>query len=146
MYWPDPRLALEPIFVEIASKFAWNMKIRNRWIIVFCLLAGCKQAHPPASAAAAKIQIEAAKMEGKTITIQDKALNSKAGAMVGAYFVEGLHSWPDDALNKTVAVTGQLKTVEHAAEDLRAPDGSISQGMVGTQYILTEPKWNVVKE
>jgi hypothetical protein len=84
-------------------------------------------------------------MEGKTITVRGQALNSKAGAMAGAYYVDGLSSWPDDAYEKTVEVTGKLKVVEHNAEDLRNENGEWSQGMVGKQLILLEPKWTIVK-
>ncbi|MBK9449825.1 MAG: hypothetical protein IPN95_10585 [Bacteroidetes bacterium] len=54
-------------------------------------------------------------------------------------------AWPTDIHSKTVEVTGILKILEHAAEDLRNPDGSINQGMEGKQYILMQPKWRVME-
>jgi len=115
---------------------AWHLSL----LVIFCCLLGCKEAQSS--------RIEATTnpdMEGKTITIQGKALNSKAGAVAGSYFVEGLTHWPDDAYNRMVEVTGKLKLVEHAEEDLYTPEGLVKQGMVGTQYILTKPRWHVLE-
>jgi hypothetical protein len=111
-------------------------------LLVCCCLMGCKESQPSTT----KPLTENPKaMEGKSITVEGKALNAKAGAMVGSYYVEGLTSWPEEAYDKTVEVTGTLKTIDHKAEDLVNEKGEYSQGMVGTQYILTNPKWKVVK-
>ncbi|HEX2901075.1 MAG TPA: hypothetical protein VHS96_15255 [Bacteroidia bacterium] len=117
-----------------------QMKMCWLLFLLCCAFLGCKETNVVTN----PINLE--NMEGKTITIQGKALNSKAGAVAGDYFVDGLQAWPADIHSKTVEVTGTLKTVEHAAEDLRNPDGSINQGMEGKQYILMHPKWRLVGE
>jgi hypothetical protein len=109
-------------------------------LLICCCLLGCKEAQPSAST-----PLNPDEMNGKRITIQGKALNSKAGAVAGDYFVDGLQSWPEDVYDKMVEVTGELKVVEHKEEDLRSPNGEWSQGMVGKQYILTKPKWRLVE-
>lgn len=85
-------------------------------------------------------------MAGKSITVRDTAYNTKSGAAVGRYRLEGLHSWPDSVQGKLVEATGRLKTVEHREEDLYTPDGLVKQGMVGTEYILLDPEWKLVGE
>ncbi|MBL0020394.1 MAG: hypothetical protein IPP17_29155 [Bacteroidetes bacterium] len=114
--------------------------MKTYWLLILlcCAFAGCKETNVVTN------PINQKNMEGKMITIQGKALNSKAGAVAGDYFVDGLQAWPTDIHSKTVEVTGILKILEHAAEDLRNPDGSINQGMEGKQYILMQPKWRVM--
>lgn len=111
-------------------------------LLVLGCLSGCKEAQ---SSAASNVTSNPDEMNGKTITIQGKALNAKAGAMAGDYYVDGLQSWPEDVYDKLVEVTGTLKLVEHKAEDLQSPNGEWSQGMVGTQSIILKPKWKVVQ-
>ena len=112
-------------------------------VLFCCSLMACKESQ---SSAHSTLTSNPDIMENKIITIQGKAENSKAGAMAGKYFLEGLQSWPDSAHGKTVEVTGKLKLVEHREEDLHTVDGLVNQGMVGTQYILQKPKWRVVGE
>jgi hypothetical protein len=109
-------------------------------LLICCCLLGCKEAQPAA------VTTNPEGMEGKTITIRGKALNGKAGAMAGEYYVDGLSNWPDDAYGRMVEVTGKLKVVEHKEESLRNENGEWSQGMVGKQQVLMEPKWKVVRE
>lgn len=116
------------------------------WILAFALfaiLAGCKGGQ---ASSRSRLTPDSEMIDGSSITIQGVAANSKAGAMAGKYFVDGLQNWPADIEGKLVEVTGRLKLVEHKAEDLRSPDGAYSQGMVGTQYLLQKPEWRVVGE
>ncbi len=119
------------------------MKLGLAALLICSLLVGCQSIKPSATH---PITNATTPMNGTTITIQGQALNSKAGAMAGKYFVDGLQAWTPEVHEKTVEVTGRLQLIEHKAEDLRAPDGSVSQGMVGTQYILRDPKWRVVDQ
>jgi hypothetical protein len=115
------------------------------WLFSFLMvlgLTGCKDSQ---SSRTGTVTTNPDEMEGKTITIQGKAENSKAGAMAGKYYVDDLHSWPEEVHGKTVEVTGRLKLVEHKEEDLYDKEGNVSQGMVGTQHILLNPKWKVVE-
>lgn len=111
-------------------------------LLISACLAGCKEPRPAASRPATHVE----HMEGKVITIQGKALNSKAGAMAGDYFVDGLHGWPEEVQGKMVEVTGKLRSMEHREEDLYDEEGAVRQGMVGTQQVLLRPKWHVVEE
>lgn len=85
-------------------------------------------------------------MEGKIITIRGLAQNSKAGAMVGQYFIGGMQAWPDEVVGKKVEVKGSLHLVQHKAEDLVNSKGEVSQGMVGEQYVLQKPTWRILKD
>jgi hypothetical protein len=109
--------------------------------ILCCLFWGCKGTK---WVTVEDMNTNPESMNGKMFTLHGKALNAKAGAMVEDFYIEGMQSWPDSVYNKTVEVTGKVKIVEHKEEELRAPDGSYSQGMVGNQYILTKPKWRVI--
>jgi len=80
------------------------------------------------------------------ITIVGVAENAKWGAIVlgedkKTYYIDGLDSWDDSYYKKKVKVSGKLSKTEHKAEDLKNEKGEHVQGMVGTQLIITEAKW-----
>lgn len=86
----------------------------------------------------------------KSITVFGIAENAKAGAVVltdqkQTYYVDQLDSWPDAFHGKKVKVTGYLRSVEHKAEDLKNEKGEWVQGMVGTQNIIDDAKWELAQ-
>jgi len=86
----------------------------------------------------------------EVITITGTAENAKWGAIVvtkdsKTYYVNELDEWDDELYKKTVKVTGVLKKIEHKAEDLKNEKGEWSQGMIGTQLILENAKWELAQ-
>jgi hypothetical protein len=81
-------------------------------------------------------------------TVRGTARDAKAGAVVitadqRVVYVEGLTSWPGGVSGRQVAVTGVLQR-KKSIPDPVGPDGSIAQGAVGEQEVLTSPVWQVV--
>ena len=84
---------------------------------------------------------------GKTVTLEGKAENAKAGAIVVSddgtmAYIDGLEDgWPNEISRKRVRVTGELR------EEKRIPDpgtNPITAGAFGTQTILYDAKWTVL--
>lgn len=82
---------------------------------------------------------EARKAVGHQIIFQGKAQNAKLGAaVIGDEF--GLtcinpDSWPESQVGKEVQVTGVLELTDDF-KYAKAPDGSISQGTEGQDYLI----------
>jgi hypothetical protein len=90
----------------------------------------------------------AAMSNGKTVTLEGKAENAKAGAVVvsadgSSAYVDGLENgWPADVSRKRVRVTGVLR------EEKRIPDpgtNPVTAGAFGTQTILFDATWTVIE-
>lgn len=105
---------------------------------------GSLSAQSPEFSLATKTKV--VKGKPKRIKVIDVAQNSKAGAMVGQYFIGGMQAWPDAVVGKKVEVKGSLHLVQHKAEDLVNSKGEVSQGLVGEQYILENADWRILKD
>jgi len=72
-------------------------------------------------------------LEGKTITVTGKAQNHKDGATLhtsgGVYYLEGLHSWKDEEVDKEFTITGTVKTEKREYVNSDPEKGIISQGV-----------------
>jgi hypothetical protein len=124
-----------------------NIHHMYRLLLVALLLGcalGCKEAQP-----ASDQNTNSDKMATNAITVVGLAGNAKLGAHLAtetdAYYIDGLAAWPAELVDQRVSVTGIVKTVEHRAEDLTNDKGEISQGMVGTQKIITHATWHKVE-
>lgn len=123
----------------------------NRILLGILLLMVGLQLAPAGSLSAQVLEFTVAtnskivKGRPERIKVIDIAQNSKAGAMVGQYFVSGMQAWPDEVVGKKVEVKGNVRLVQHKAEDLVNSKGEYSQGLVGNQYILEKPTWKLVK-
>lgn len=83
----------------------------------------------------------------QTVTIEGKAENAKAGAIVltedgSPVYVDGLEDgWPGELARKRVRVTGVLR------DEKRIPDPGtdpITAGAHGTQSVLYDATWTVL--
>ena len=72
-------------------------------------------------------------MNGKEITVTGKAQNHKDGATLhtsdGVYYLEGLHSWKDEEIDKDFTITGTVKTEKREYVNSDPEKGIISQGV-----------------
>ena len=84
---------------------------------------------------------------GKAVTLDGKAANAKAGAVVvqddgNAVYVDGLENgWPAELANKRVRVTGVLRSEKRIPDPGTDP---ITAGAHGTQSVLFDATWTVV--
>ena len=82
------------------------------------------------------------------VVVIGKAENVKAGASVISkddnkrYHLDGLSSWSEKVIGKTVKVTGKL-LIEN--EPAQKPNEPISQQITGEKRIILKPKWELVK-
>jgi hypothetical protein len=86
-------------------------------------------------------------VQEKIIVIIGTAWNAKGGAVVltkkdAVYYVRGLEAWDKKFYGKKVKVTGKLVLVDHPK---RRKDEPLVQEMEGTQRIIEDAKWELVK-
>ena len=79
------------------------------------------------------------------------AEDAKGGAVVHeadgrVVYIEGLDSWPEDLLGKAVTAEGRLVVKQYIPEATVAPDGAISQGAEGEQWVLENAMWGAASE
>ncbi|MET0394587.1 MAG: hypothetical protein ABW019_15685 [Chitinophagaceae bacterium] len=97
----------------------------TKFLLILLLLAGCKNP--------------------QIITITGYAGDEKDGARVKSgnddrlYSLSGMDSWHDSIRGRQITVSGTLKTEEHKA----STDGVIRQEMVGTIFVINNPKWKL---
>lgn len=81
------------------------------------------------------------------LTVQGKALNAKAGAVVeteiGIYYISGLNEWPEEFYGKQVEVTGTYSFVDHKTESTK--DRQVTE-MVGKQKNISNATYKIIKE
>jgi len=86
-------------------------------------------------------------MQEKNIVVIGTAWNAKGGAIVvtkkeAVYYVRGLVDWDKKFYGKKVKLTGKLVLVDHPK---RGKDQPLVQDMEGTQRIVEDAKWELVK-
>ncbi len=85
------------------------------------------------------------KLNGKKVMLEGVAENSKGGAILliddEPLYLRKLSSWPDALLGKQVVVKGTLKSIKLVPSPFRAPNGDISQGAEGDQWVLEDPTY-----
>ena len=87
--------------------------------------------------------------DGSAVTLEGEAFDAKGGAVVklengNIVYLEGVESWPDEALNHTVSVTGKLVEKKFIPDPVNE-GGLYSAGAEGPQDVLENPTWTVVK-
>jgi hypothetical protein len=90
--------------------------------------------------------VDLSKQLDRRVTLQGVAENAKGGAVLvipkdNPIYIEGLDSWPDDILGSHLSATGVLRRMQYLPEVRIDPDGAISQGTFGKQYVLVEASW-----
>ena len=61
-------------------------------------------------------------------------------------YVEGLSGWSEELLGKAVEAEGRLVIKQYIPEATVAPDGAVSQGSDGEQWVLENATWGVASE
>lgn len=80
------------------------------------------------------------------VIIEGLAANAKAGAILitenyGPVYLVGMTVWPAEMEGKRAEVKGsKLENIEYLPESVVGPDGAISQGGEGRQWVLQNPK------
>lgn len=86
---------------------------------------------------------------GQVVTLEGTAFDAKGGAVVkledgSVFYVEGVESWPDEALRKKVSVTGKLVEKKIIPDPVNE-GGLYSAGAEGPQDVLESATWKVVE-
>jgi hypothetical protein len=77
------------------------------------------------------------------VTLEGTAENAKGGAVVvvadgRVVYLRGKTAWPDEVRRTQVTVIGTLTSTKLIPSPVRAPDGAISQGAEGDQWVLDQ--------
>ena len=75
-----------------------------------------------------------------------RAENAKGGAVVilqnqEVIYVRNLPSWDDEIVGKQVSIKGIVRSEKYIPDPEVAEDGAISQGAIGSQYVLDDAQW-----
>ncbi|MHA1615110.1 MAG: hypothetical protein ACTSYJ_09715 [Candidatus Thorarchaeota archaeon] len=75
-----------------------------------------------------------------------KAENAKGGAVVilrnqEVIYVRNLPFWDEDVVGKQVSINGIVRLEKYIPDPEVAEDGAISQGAIGSQYVLDDAQW-----
>ncbi|MFT7611772.1 MAG: hypothetical protein ACI9J3_000718 [Parvicellaceae bacterium] len=127
--------------VTLASIITQNMRKLITYISLMLVLSfaiSCKSKSPTTS--------ENTIVASSDITIVGIAENAKMGAIIlgedkNTYYIDRLDSWDDAYYKKKVKVSGKLKETKHKKEDLKNEKGEYAQGMIGSQLIILNAKW-----
>lgn len=88
-------------------------------------------------------------LAGRWVRVRGVAANESLGAMVltddqgGGLYVDGLKRWPTTADGQRVTVDGVLTDRRLAPDAEVSADGEQRAGVVGTAWVLTQPRWRV---
>ncbi len=74
------------------------------------------------------------------------AENAKGGAVVilrnqEVIYVRNLPSWEEEVVGKQVSIKGIVRLEKYIPDPKVAEDGAISQGAIGSQYVLDNAQW-----
>lgn len=88
---------------------------------------------------------------GRTVELSGVAQNAKGGAVLltdrgEAVYIERLESWPDAVFRKRVKAKGRLVEKKFIQDPVVAGDGAVSQGAYGSQTVLEDAAWELMKE
>ena len=86
-------------------------------------------------------QLSLQEMVNKTVTLEGKATNAKAGAILlvdnDPVYIEGLNSWSNNFIDKQISVFGKLVVKSFVPQAEVSNNGEISQGGSGDDnYVL----------
>lgn len=125
----------------------WSNSHAMKKILVLMVMVGVFCGCKPTVAQLTSPENSNSTMAENTITVIGEAGNAKLGAHLhsdgGDYYIDQLQAWPDSMLGHKISVTGMVKEIDHAKEDLYNDRGEIAQGMVGKQRILMHATWRL---
>lgn len=75
-----------------------------------------------------------------------RAENAKGGAVVvlrnqEVIYIRNLPSWDDAVVGEQVSIKGIVRLEKYIPDPEVAEDGAISQGAIGSQYVLDDAQW-----
>lgn len=75
-----------------------------------------------------------------------RAENAKGGAVVvlrnqEVIYIRNLHFWDEEVVGKQVSIKGIVRLEKYIPDPEVAEDGAISQGAIGSQYVLDDAQW-----
>ncbi len=75
-----------------------------------------------------------------------RAENAKGGAVVvlrnhEVIYVRNQPSWDEEVVGKQVSIKGIVRLEKYIPDPEVAEDGAISQGAIGSQYVLDDAQW-----
>ena len=90
--------------------------------------------------------IELESLVGQDVTLNGIARDAKGGAVLvieetAPVYIEGLASWTLELLGMKISVSGLLKKEKIIPDPVIGENGGISQGAVGTQFVLNKAEW-----
>ena len=84
-------------------------------------------------------------VDGKEVTLEGRAANAKAGAVViidgEPIYLPKLPAWPDTTNGKQVIVKGTLKHPRFIPSPVVNAKGEVSQGAEREQWVLDASEW-----
>ena len=84
---------------------------------------------------------------GQNVNFIGRAENAKGGAVVvlqnqGVIYIRNLSSWEDEIIGKQVSISGIVRLEKYIPDPYTSEDGGISQGAIGSQYVLDDAQWH----
>ena len=85
----------------------------------------------------------------QAVTLRGTARNAVLGAVVlrddrVPVYLDGIPQWDGPTHGKTVEVSGTLRKKLLAPEAAVGPDGGVSHGVTGLNYVIENPRWITV--
>ena len=77
-----------------------------------------------------------------------RAENAKGGAVVvlqnqEVMYIRSLYSWEDEVVGKQISIKGIVRLEKYIPDPEVSEDGAISQGAIGSQYVLDDAQWHI---
>ena len=77
------------------------------------------------------------------VFLKGRAENGKGGAVVilqnqEVIYIRNLSSWKDDTVGRHVTIKGIVRLEKYIPDPVVSEDGAISQGAIGSQYVLDD--------
>ncbi len=87
-------------------------------------------------------------MVGEDVYLEGIAENGKAGALLllphgEVIYIRHLGGWEDEVRGSQITVRGILRYEKYIPDPEVTEDGAISQGAIGSQYVLDNAYWEM---
>ena len=84
----------------------------------------------------------------QNVSLLGRAENAKGGAVTilpnqEVIYLRNLASWDDVVVGKQVSIKGIVRLEKYIPDPEVSEDGAISQGAIGSQYVLDDAHWHV---
>ena len=84
----------------------------------------------------------------RSTSLIGRAENAKGGAVVilesqEVIYIRSVSSWDDEIVGKQVIIKGIVRLEKYIPDPEVSKDGAISQGAIGSQYVLDDAQWRL---